>query len=353
MSSSLRSFATAALVLTFGASPALAQGDKAFYEVTFDATWSSTTHPSAFPPFAHFSPLVGATHNSGVTFWEPGALASQGIEFMAETGGTSQLQSEVNAAIGAGTAGSFLLGAGVFVPAVTSFDFMVTETHPEVSLVTMIAPSPDWFVGIHGVSLLDNGTWVQELTIPLYAYDSGTDSGLFFQSSNSNTSPPDPITLITGGPFFGTTPLGTFTFRRKWSALSYGCGLNPQGSLEVVAGAPTIGASVSIAVDDPTSSMNTPAFSLFAVSPNAFPNFPCGASLANFGMGAPGTPGEVLIGTIGPLTPGPVWNGSPTPFQVSIPNDIGLVGQSYYMQGALGDGSRIGLTEGLELHFGQ
>ena len=36
-------------------------------------------------------------------------------------------------------------------------DFTVTTDHPLVTLITMIAPSPDWFVGVHGESLLDAG----------------------------------------------------------------------------------------------------------------------------------------------------------------------------------------------------
>jgi hypothetical protein len=68
------------------------------YGVRFDATWSATSHPGTYPTGAHFSPLIGVTHNDQVTFWESGDIASSGIEQMAETGGTSILQSEFNAA---------------------------------------------------------------------------------------------------------------------------------------------------------------------------------------------------------------------------------------------------------------
>ena len=40
------------------------------YEVEFDATWSSETHPYKFPSSPHFSGLIGGTHNEEVTFWE-------------------------------------------------------------------------------------------------------------------------------------------------------------------------------------------------------------------------------------------------------------------------------------------
>jgi len=63
------------------------------YQVTFEATWTAVTHPQDYPSGAHFSPPVGAVHNTDVVFWEVGELASNGIESMAETGGTSALNS--------------------------------------------------------------------------------------------------------------------------------------------------------------------------------------------------------------------------------------------------------------------
>ena len=59
------------------------------YEATFRSEWSSTSHGSTPPGSAHFTPLVGATHNADVTFWESGGTATTGIENVAETGGTS------------------------------------------------------------------------------------------------------------------------------------------------------------------------------------------------------------------------------------------------------------------------
>ena len=64
------------------------------YEVSFQATWSGTTHPGAFPAGANFSPLIGATHNDQASFWEVGGLATEGIERMAESGTTSILTPE-------------------------------------------------------------------------------------------------------------------------------------------------------------------------------------------------------------------------------------------------------------------
>jgi hypothetical protein len=38
------------------------------YRVRFDATWSAATHPVQFPAAAHWSGLVGATHDATVSF---------------------------------------------------------------------------------------------------------------------------------------------------------------------------------------------------------------------------------------------------------------------------------------------
>ena len=78
----------------------------------------------------------------------------------------------------------------------------------------MIAPSPDWFVGVSALNLRPDDTWLLETTIDLVPYDAGTDSGANFTSSNADTNPPEPITHITGFPFENAPPLGTFTLRR-------------------------------------------------------------------------------------------------------------------------------------------
>ncbi len=112
------------------------------YEVTFDATWSSQTHPQAITSGAHFSPLIGATHNDQVSFWHSGGIASPGIELMAETGGRSALQSEIEAAIDQRTTQNLILGSGTASPGVTSTTFEISDSHPLVTLVTMVAPAP-------------------------------------------------------------------------------------------------------------------------------------------------------------------------------------------------------------------
>jgi hypothetical protein len=188
------------------------------YRVTFDATWSAATHPVEFPANPHFSPLIGGTHSDRATFWEPGGLASAGIEAMAEQGQTSPLDAEIEAAIAAGTAQGLIRAGGINPsPGSVSVEFQIGREQPHVTLVSMIAPSPDWFVGVHGLSLIENGDWVDEKTVSLAPYDAGTDDGSTYRSANSDTSPREPIRELEGPPVASggmVTPFGTFIFVR-------------------------------------------------------------------------------------------------------------------------------------------
>ena len=193
-----------------------AQEEMATYRVTFTSTWSTATHPgSSFPSNAHFSPLIGATHNVSATFWLSGTIASPGMEQMAELGATSILRSEIDAA--GVYVREIIAGPGMATsPAqVKTPLFMVSRTHPLVTLVTMIAPSPDWFVGVHDLSLLDEqGDWQEEIIVTLYPYDAGSDDGADYASADVEPATHQPIALLTGQTPFSTEPIGTFTFTR-------------------------------------------------------------------------------------------------------------------------------------------
>ena len=187
----------------------------ATYRVVFDATWSASTHPADFPSGAHFSPLIGAVHNGGSTFWVLGDTATRGIEVMAETGGTSPLTTEINTAI-PDNALAVINGRQIGSPGSATIQrVVVREDFPLVTLVTMIAPSPDWFVGVNGLSLLmDDGRWVDQMQVVLYPLDSGTDSGTSYRSANRDTSPQQPIRSLKGVSPFSQAPIGMFTFTR-------------------------------------------------------------------------------------------------------------------------------------------
>ena len=204
-----------AFLLLLAVGPVAAQSI-ATYRVTFESTWSAATHPDGFPANPHFSGLVGATHEPGVGLWGDGETASPGIESMAETGNKALLEGEVAALVAGGQAEMLLSGGGIGVsPGSVVLDVTVSASFPLVSLVSMIAPSPDWFVGVDGLDLRDGAGWVSEVDVPLYAYDAGTDSGTSYTAANADTQPREPIAPITGAPFLiggSVQPVGTFTF---------------------------------------------------------------------------------------------------------------------------------------------
>ena len=74
---------------------------------------------------------------------------------MAELGQTNALRSEINASDHVGAIIQTGLGSGG-TPEV-SVEFETTKDHPLVTLLSMIASSPDWFVGVSGCRCLMRG----------------------------------------------------------------------------------------------------------------------------------------------------------------------------------------------------
>ena len=202
----------------------------ATYEVTFTPNWTQARFPTNFPSNPHFSPLVGATHNDQATFWETGQLASEGVKSVAETGNTTAITKEFDITKQAGTSEFFIRrpggATGGTEPVTIQFD--INKTHPLLTLVTMVAPSPDWFVGVRNLALFENGVWKEtgdpDLSIPLRIYDAGTDSGTTFSSNDQATSPREVISCLesnpgdtdftTEGTSAGSDFIGSFTIKR-------------------------------------------------------------------------------------------------------------------------------------------
>ena len=154
----------------------------ATYKLTFTGVWNGSHNQSnSLPDNSHLTTLVGATHQSGQPLWMPNTLASLGVKNVAEQGNTSEIMNEINAAILSGTAHSEIITDALFTfPSSSSVTFEVFDSHSHVSLVSMIAPSPDWFVGVYDVSLKQDGNWVETLSIDLTPWDAGTKEGADF-----------------------------------------------------------------------------------------------------------------------------------------------------------------------------
>ncbi|MBF9222778.1 spondin domain-containing protein [Hymenobacter ruricola] len=197
--------------------PAPAVGS-ALYRVTFEATWSAATHAN-FPAGAHFSAPIGASHRADALLFRPGQLASLGIKDMAERGNNTALRAEISALQSSGAAFRLLEGRYFNSPGSASDTIRLDAAHPRLSLVTMIAPSPDWFAALEDENLLEaTGQWVAQRRVPARAYDAGTDSGPTFTAPDQPTRPAGVVAPLLLPPATGSAPdgppLGTWLLER-------------------------------------------------------------------------------------------------------------------------------------------
>lgn len=137
----------------------------------------------------------------------------------------------------------------------------------------------------------------------------------------------------------------------------YGCGENPAGSILLVAGSPSIGATFTIGLHNPLGTQSPSAGVLLAVSVAAPPGYPCGVLLPGFGMRSAAMPGAFLVNPTLLTAPAPTWTGAPSVLPLPLPNDNNLVGARFYLQGALltpgaSNGIEVGLTEGMRVEIG-
>lgn len=190
----------------------------ATYQAVFEGTWTAENHPTGFPSNPHFSSIVGAVHNADATLWMAGAMATPGLEHVAETGMPDMLQEEVAAQIGMGDALAVVLqtppdNTGTVT---MTFYFSVTDAFPLVTLAAAIAPSPDWFVGVSGLSLQDDhddhGHWMTSHTVDLFPYDAGTEDGTMFSIDNADSMPVGSIMSARGVAPFSDQPMARLTF---------------------------------------------------------------------------------------------------------------------------------------------
>ena len=204
-------------------------GEGVVYEVEIVNTWSTTTHPGAFPTAAHFSWFGGAVHSGDASFWGVGELATAGIKRMAETGATDVfVDVEVQAALDAGTAKEAIDRRYWFCPPETMhgscgslvFEIEASSEYPLVTMVSMLGPSPDWFVGVSGLSLREGGAWAEEVVVDLRPYDGGTRDNNSFNLFGPLTTPPAPVSVITAesGQVITPASLGSMTFRLQTPA---------------------------------------------------------------------------------------------------------------------------------------
>ena len=208
------------------AAPAMAgmpAAGPATYKVEFTPLWTKASFPVEYPDTSlihrpHFSGLIGTGHNSGYHVFAVGQPPTPGLERLSEQGKHDPLDAEIKAAVAAGNALALSESDPLkdFSQTATT-QVNVDDAHPMVSLVAMIAPSPDWFAGVADVDLMENGAWVASKTVDVQPYDSGGDDGDTYLADDADANPKQPTKLNEGRHFVkdgAVMPVGRLTFTR-------------------------------------------------------------------------------------------------------------------------------------------
>ena len=204
-------------VLFFGCTSLFGQSN-ATYEIKFTSVWNAGDH-GALPGGAHWSNLIGANHQNADEFLEMGMLASTGIENVAELGSNGAFINEINAQINTGLAEHLINVTSLSNDAtgtITLPQYTFDIDHPFLTLASMIAPSPDWFIAINSFNLREGGNWNEgdvnnEINIDLFPYDAGTENGNTYSLSNPPTVPQGTIESLVNVAPFNDQRIGFFT----------------------------------------------------------------------------------------------------------------------------------------------
>lgn len=163
--------------------------------------------PTRFPMISEeivLSPPVVWMQRPGFTAFKLGAMATPGVQDVAETGNFSILVNELTMGAGKGFVTQVETADGPVKPKMAAeFTLRADCRSHMLGVDTMIFPSPDWFVGRTGVSLLRKGRFVRKLVLKLRPYDSGTDSGMTFSAEDMPTTPAMPIKMLDESPLAG------------------------------------------------------------------------------------------------------------------------------------------------------
>lgn len=206
-------------------SPKFCSGGRAVYNVTFTNFLTPENFGDVIPPTGLvFSPLAGVSHSNRISVLTIRGFASPEIEAIAENGNNAPLLELARTLrMERGVVRSVVGASGPTMPGMnTTLELVVNCKNPFISVVSMIAPSPDWIVQINNFdTVMPDGEFISEASGMLIAYDGGTDSGDMFTdpadlSLDEPTEPPQNIAPLVEDPTdpFGDVAVGSFTVQR-------------------------------------------------------------------------------------------------------------------------------------------
>ncbi|CAL8103800.1 unnamed protein product [Calicophoron daubneyi] len=223
----------------------------ATYNLTFQGLWTRETHPKDWPVknpgLLHWTNLIGATHTPAYRIYQMGDTASAGVAAVCAYGDTTVLRQTLG--IAAATASTQQTGKGIgplqsliSTPGMWSEDTLteprstligVNRTHPLITFLTMLGPSPNWCTGIASQSVCQSDcTWVKRITMDLFPWDAGVRHGdTYIPKNGDRKDVPDPIRFITAdwmptNPFTPGQPVARITLervlpRREWECINH------------------------------------------------------------------------------------------------------------------------------------
>ena len=168
---------------------------EANYQITVTGKWQMPQF--GVPPNVHFTYFAGMVHNSTSSLWMPGQNSSLGIKNVAENGGLTQIIHEVDSILALNNSISHIAFPPPSAIGMVTSNIHCNSNFSYVSFASMIAPSPDWFIGVHDLNLYNNKVWQTDTLINLYVYDAGTKEGDAFSMTGAATIPQQTIILQT------------------------------------------------------------------------------------------------------------------------------------------------------------
>lgn len=174
------------------------------YSITFRNFMNAGRGGPDVPALA-FSPLSGVSHSNRLSFFTVRGYADEGVAAIAKTGDNQIFLDNAKA----------IKNMTAFVRSIDSTDgptlpwkserviLSVDCMRPFVTVLAMLAPSPDWLVQINNMNLFNPRTrsFISRHSGNLITYDAGVDSGSGF------TDPSDPSLDIPTQPQQNIAPL--------------------------------------------------------------------------------------------------------------------------------------------------
>lgn len=171
--------------LTHAFNPVVGCKGKATYKISFLNLLTPQNFGSLIPPTGlTFSPLAAVSHSNRLSFFTIRGYASKPVEIIAEQGVNSpfiRFAKKIRSRTGKVTSVADA-GAPTLPGKKTTLTVSVNCMNPFVTMLGMIAPSPDWIVQINNRNMFDIEArkFIESARGDLIAYDTGVDDGREF-----------------------------------------------------------------------------------------------------------------------------------------------------------------------------